>query len=291
MEPASNPLAFVRLRYPELEIRSVRALDAYRSQHRVYVVNEEVVFRFPSSPEGVRALMAEKSILSRVHAMLTLPVPRPLYASSGSLTPGEVFVGYHYIDGVPLTAKKLLSIRDISRRRRLAKQLGGFLNALHAYPVEYIGVALPEYERRADWQALYQEVREQLFARMRPDACRKIAALFDEFLGDTDLAEFTPCLRHGNLEPYNVLYSDEMGMISGIVDFHCAGVGDPAADLAGLLVHGEEFLDWVSLTYPYPQALHKRAVFIYTVAPLQEALYGLRENDPRAVDSGLEPFR
>jgi aminoglycoside 2''-phosphotransferase len=291
METASDPLAFVRQRYPELEIRGVRALDAYRSQHRVYVVNEAVVFRFPSSPAGVQALMTEKSILSRIHAMLTLPVPRPLYASSATHTPGEVFVGYHYIDGVPLTAEKLLSIRDIPRRRRLAKQLGSFLNALHAYPAEYIGVPLPEYERRADWQALYQEIREQLFARMRPDASRKIAALFEEFLGDASLAEYTPCLRHGNLEPHNVLYSDETGMISGIVDFGCAGVGDPAADLAGLLVHGEEFLDWVSLTYPYPRALHKRALFIYTLAPLREALYGLRENDPRAVDQGLEAFR
>ena len=291
METESNPLAFVQQRYPELEIRSVRALDAYRRQHRVYVVNEEVVFRFPSSPEGVQALMAEKSVLSRVHAMLTLPVPRPLYASSGTQTPGEVFVGYHYIDGTPLTAEKLLAIRDIPRRRRLAKQLGSFLQALHEYPVEYIGVPLPEYERLSDWQVLYQEVREQLFPRMRPDACRKISALFDDFLGDKNLLGFTPCLRHGNLEPHNVLYSDETGMISGIVDFSCAGVGDPAADLSGLLVHGEEFLDWVSLTYTYPQVLHKRAVFMYTVAPLQEALYGLRENDPRAVDKGLSSFR
>lgn len=287
MDGSSNPLAPVTQRYPELEIRSVRALDVYRTSHRVYVVNEEIVFRFPNTLEDVQLLMVEKSILSRVSALLPLPVPRPLYASSGTLEPGEVFVGYHYIHGTPLTREKLLSIHDIPRRRRLARQIGGFLKALHEYPADYFGVALPEYERRADWQQLYDDARADVYPRLPAGAQRRISALFDEALGDPDFLAFTPCLRHGRLEPFNVLYSDETGLLSGVVDFHCAGLGDPAADLAHLLVHGEEFLDWVSLAYMYPREMHRRALFLYATHPLQEALYGLRSHHAAALERGL----
>ncbi len=287
MDGTSNPLASVMQRYPELEIRSVRALDVYRTSHRVYVVNEEIVFRFPNTPEDVQALMVEKSILSRVSALLPLTVPRPLYASSGTLEPGEVFVGYHYINGSPLTREKLLSVRDIPRRRRLARQIGSFLKALHEYPADYIGVPLPQYERRADWQQLYDETVAGLFPLLPAGAQRRISVLFEEALGDSAFLQFTPCLRHGNLEPFNVLYSDHTGLISGVVDFHCAGLGDPAADLAHLLVHGEEFLDWVSLAYMYPREVHRRALFIHATHPLQEALYGLRSHHSAALERGL----
>lgn len=291
MEPDFGRLFYVRQRYPELEIRSVRALDMYRTEHRVFAVNETVVFRFPKDSEDVQALMLEKAILSRIHATLPLPVPHPLYSSSGTQKPGEVFVGYHYLQGMPLTVEKLLSIEDIAHRRRLAKQLGDFLCTLHAYPAEYIGVPLPQAERRADWEKMYRDAREKLFPHIHPDARRRFATLFDEFLGDAALQDYQVCLRHGKMSPYNILYNDQSGIISGVVEFRNARVGDPAVDLAGLLAYGEEFLDWASLMYMFPRETQRRAAFIHAVTPLRHALNGLCRDDPAAVDRALMPFR
>jgi aminoglycoside 2''-phosphotransferase len=291
MEPGYDLLKHIRKRYPDLEIRSVRALDDYRQEHHVYVVNEAVVFRFPSTSRGVQALMREKFILSRIHAILPLPVPRPLYSSSGTEQPGEVFVGYHYIEGTPLTPQRLQSSGDIPHQRRLARQLGEFLKALHEYPVDFIGIHLPQYERKSDWQALYQSAREQIFPLLRPEVSRRFAALFEETLNDMPMLDFTPCLTHGRLEPYNVVYDEDNRQISGVVDFSHAGVGDPAADFAGLLVHGEEFLDWVSLSYPVPLAVHRRAQFIHAVTPLQEAVDCLARGDQAGFDRLVAALR
>lgn len=291
MEPDFGRLFYVRQRYPELEIRSVRALDMYRKEHRVFAINETVVFRFPKDAQDVQALMLEKAILSRIHATLPLPVPYPLYSSSGTQKPGEVFVGYHFIQGVPLMTETLETIEDVRQRRRLAKQLGDFLCTLHAYPPEYIGVPLPQAERRTDWEGTYREAREKLFPHINTDAQRRFRALFDEFLGDEGLQDYKPCLRHGKMAPYNILYNDESGIVSGVVDFRNASVGDPAVDLAGLLAYGEEFLDWASLMYRFARETQRRAVFIHAVEPLRQALRGLCRGDADAVARALLPFQ
>ncbi len=291
MEPDFGRLFYVRQRYPELEIRSVRALDMYRKEHRVFAVNETVVFRFPKNADDVQALMLEKAILSRIHATLPLPVPHPLYSSSGTHKPGEVFVGYHYIQGVPLTPEKLGAVEDIRLRRRLAKQLGDFLCTLHAYPPEYIGVPLPLGERRADWEGTYREAREKLFPQLNAEAQRRFGALFEEFLGDAALQDYKACLRHGKIVPYNILFNHESQIVSGVVDFRRAGVGDPAIDLAGLLAYGEEFLDWASLMYRFSRETQRRAVFIHAVEPLRQALRGLCRGDAEAATRALQPYR
>jgi len=291
MEPDFGRLFYVRQRYPELEIRSVRALDMYRKEHRVFAVNESVVFRFPKNADDVQALMLEKAILSRIHATLPLPVPHPLYSSSGTQKPGEVFVGYHYMQGVPLTLEKLETIEDIRLRRRLAKQLGDFLCTLHAYPPEYIGVPLPMAELRTDWESAYRDAREKLFPQINEEAQQRFGALFEEFLGDTALQDYKPCLRHGKIVPYNILYNDEGRIVSGVVDFRNAGVGDPAMDLAGLLAYGEEFLDWASLMYHFSRETQRRAVFIHATEPLRQALRGMCRGDADAVARALKPYR
>lgn len=291
MEPGYDLLTHIRKRYPDFEIRSVRALDDYRQEHHVYVVNEAVVFRFPTTAKGVQALMREKFILSRIHATLPLPVPRPLYSSSGTETPGEVFVGYQYIQGTSLTPQRLQAVGDAVHQRRLARQLGEFLKALHDYPVDFIGILLPEYERKSDWQTLYRDAREQIFPLLRPEVSRRFTALFEETLNDASMLTFNPCLTHGRLDPYNVLYDEASGQISGVVDFSHAGIGDPAADFAGLLIHGEEFLDWVSLGYVMPHDVHRRATFIRAITPLQDAVESLRRGDQAGLDSILAALR
>lgn len=291
MEPDFGRLFFVRQRYPELEIRSVRALDMYRKEHRVFVINDSVVFRFPKDTEDVQALMLEKAILSRIHATLPLTVPYPLYASTGTQKPGEVFVGYHFIQGAPLTPEKLETIEEIAHRRRLAKQLGDFLCTLHAYPPEYIGVPLPQEERRTDWEGIYRDTREKLFPQISAEARRRFGALFDEFLGNASLQDYKPCLRHGNIVPLNILYNDESRIVSGVVDFRSAGVGDPAVDLAGLLAYGEEFLDWASLMYMFSRETQQRAIFIRAIEPLRQALRGMYRGDAGAVERALQPYR
>ena len=91
--------------------------------------------------------------------------------------------------------------------------------------------------------------------------------------------------------PYNILFNHESQIVSGVVDFRRAGVGDPAIDLAGLLAYGEEFLDWASLMYRFSRETQRRAVFIHAVEPLRQALRGLCRGDAEAATRALQPYR
>jgi len=89
----------------------------------------------------------------------------------------------------------------------------------------------------------------------------------------------------------NILYDGEKKRISGIIDFGGAGIGDPAYDFAGLLSsYGSHFLEGFSSLYPnFNQAMDRMNFYRSTFA-LQEALFGLRNNDRKAFEQGIKDY-
>ncbi len=68
--------------------------------------------------------------------------------------------------------------------------------------------------------------------------------------------------------------------VVGQIDFGTAGLGDPATEIATLLVqNGERLVDQVTATYPIAPDLSERARFRASCLELEWALIGVREND------------
>nr|WP_256123834.1 phosphotransferase [Paenibacillus chitinolyticus] len=77
--------------------------------------------------------------------------------------------------------------------------------------------------------------------------------------------------------------------VSGILDFGSAGMGDPAVDYAALLAsYGESFFRLVLDKNPEALEMLSRIIFYKGTFALQEALFGVENEDPEALKSGLE---
>ncbi|UUZ90458.1 aminoglycoside phosphotransferase family protein [Paenibacillus sp. P25] len=178
------------------------------------------------------------------------------------------------------------------RLRKLAVQLAGFLKKLHGIPVEDVLPGGRNDNGSLQWLDLYERIRTKLYPCMKQEAKEWTDRHFTGFLGDSAKAKFTPSLIHGDFGTLNILYDTAEGRISGIIDFGSAEIGDPAVDYAALLAsYGEGFFRFVTDENPEVNRYLARISFYRGTFALQEALFGLENNDEEAFRNGMEGFR
>lgn len=280
-------LKAIREDYPDLLIQEAE-LNIQEGQYNdLLIINQQLIFRFPRFAGGLKTLMREVSLLEQLQGKLSLAIPRPLYLSSSTKIIGEVFIGYPKIRGEPLWHERFQAIKDPQILTHLASQLANFLYELHSIPVEQLGLDLPINDRPQDWAKMYEEIRLHLFPKMRPDARNSISKHFESFLENAEQHTFEPALRHGDFGSGNILYDQDTQSISGILDFGSAGLGDPAVDIAAAMTFGESFFNHYYSYYPGITSLINRARFYKGTFALQEALYGLKNDDQGAFERGM----
>jgi aminoglycoside 2''-phosphotransferase len=249
------------------------------------------VFRFPRYEHLLARMRLEAAILSALHGRLPLPVPRPRFVHLEAPV-GEAFLGYRCLPGEPLERAVLRAAAGRGMVERLARQLGGFLQALHSVPYwEAIGAPLPGEETRAGTADFYARLREKVWPLMEPGARNRAAAHFESYLGQPANFAFAPVLRHGDFGASNILFDPGTGQVSGIIDFTGAAAGDPAYDVAGLLsCYGEEFVRSCARSYPAIDGFWQRARHYAGRFVLEEALFGVENGDEEALRAGLEGY-
>jgi aminoglycoside 2''-phosphotransferase len=287
----------IRQHYPALEIRTA-ASNQDGQYNDVLVVDAGpsgegvLVFRFARVPVAIQTLRHEIALQISLQDRLPLPIPEPVYTHVDTDVVGEAFVGYRMIPGRPLWREAFRVIGDAAARERMARQLADFLHALHHTPAEAIPVALPRHETVEEMADLYGRIRDRLFAHMRPDARRQVTAHFQPFVEAPDRYPFEPRLRHGDFGTGNILYDPETLSIAGILDFGSAGIGDPAVDFAGLFACYEEaFYRQCSAVYPEMEQALDRVHFYRGTFALQEALFGIENDDRGAFERGMAAYR
>jgi aminoglycoside 2''-phosphotransferase len=274
-----------------LEVRSA-SLNREGQNADVLIVNDAWIFRFPRYDEGVSRLQTEAAILRGLAGKLPLPVPEPGYVHLSDQPPGDAFLGYRMLPGRPLWPDDLLEIEDGATVTHLAHSLGGFLRALHG--IDYaamIDAELDNADTLHSFRAFYRRIRQELFEWMRPRVRTRIERLFTAYLADERHFEFRPVLRHGDFGSSNILYDRRTCRLTGIVDFGSAAVGDPAYDVAGLLAsYGEEFVEASARTYPQIEGFMARVEFYQQTFALEEALFGVENDDEAAFRAGMATF-
>lgn len=288
----------IRQAYPKLDLSSAQLYASGQNNDLVLMSlgTERILFRFPRHIEAVWDLRQEAALLAGLHGHLPLPIPRSRFVHLTGEVPGEVFIGYAMLPGEPLLYEHLAALPE-SEHDRLAAQLGGFLQALHAMPVrELTDMGLPHVTGYETWADLYARVQQFLFPLMRREAREDVAARFEAFLGNSHSFTYEMALVHGDFGPSNILYDAEQGRISGILDFGGAGLGDPALDLAAAAMsapygYGEAFLRRMVRVYPEVLTGLERARFYASTFALQEALFGAEHDDAEALERGLAEYR
>lgn len=208
--------------FPEWRSLAVRPVEIDGWDNRTFHLGDEYTVRLPSGPGYASQVHKEIRILPIVAAGVSLPVPEIV----GVGVPGA---GYpfswtvrRWIDGTP--ARDVPSLdRDL-----FARDIARFLHELWA--IDTVGgPTAGEHSagRGAPLQQWDEQVRSALDALgPRVDATRA-RELWDDALHATDHHE--PRWFHGDVAVGNLLTRG--GRLSAVIDFGCAGVGDPACDL------------------------------------------------------------
>jgi aminoglycoside 2''-phosphotransferase len=199
-------------------------------------------------------------------------------------------MGYCLIPGETLTSQKLNALQDQPAWGHIAAQFGEFLTILHRLDISSLDVDLPTQDDRGYWAQMYADICELLYDAMRPDARQAVSAHFETYLEAAETQPFTPCLRHGDFGPSNMLYDPKTNTMQGVLDFSSAALGDPAVDLSSLSCYGDDFLLEAMKHYPATEAMLARARFYRGTFALQEALAGAKLNDQRAYDGGIASY-
>jgi len=205
----------------------------------VIEVNQEWMFRFPRRPSTMKALLCEKRFLPGFEKLSPIPIPQISYS-------GEDFYGYRKIKGMPLTPRLFSTLKD-NVRKRIARQLGGFLSSLHNFPLEQAH----EMGLTDGWSGW----REQAFVGFKENIARVLSTTAREktmeFLVQFFAMDWKRVVIHGDLYPPDHVFIDEsLQGISGIIDFSDLTLEDAATDFQSILEDfGEGFFRDVAACY------------------------------------------
>jgi aminoglycoside phosphotransferase (APT) family kinase protein len=274
----------------DLEVQSVVSIEQGWDSS-VYEVNGEWIVRVPRRLEVRDRMRKEAALLPLLGA--TLPVPIP-HVSVTEDTAAAFFVAYPKLPGDPLRER----LRRGPAEERLGTEAGVFLAALHAFPRSTVlRAGIPDVSA-ADWladqRAFAKRCENDVTPLLTPAEREQARAMFAEFFSRRP-DELETALIHGDLGPEHILCRNDV--LSGVIDWSDARIGDPALDFAWLLYGtGELFGDAVLRAYAEGAGstdddLPARALFFHRLGPWHEVLHGLEFERPELVTTGLGGVR
>lgn len=260
---------------PELVIATLE-LNREGLLNDIVIVNDQLVFRFAKHDFGFKNLQEEANVLRLLNNYITLQIPEPFYATDDALA-------YQLIPGEALRRDLLMKLTE-SDQQAIADQLAQFLKELHGVPVSEISDfkvpmadALMKYE---GWVKVYQRIREKVFPLLQQHQREWATAHFESHLADESNFEYELKMVDTDIAPYHILFDSQKKRINGIIDFGCAGLGDPAIDIGVVIYqYGESFVARLYELYPQADAYLKRARFYAGAQELRWVLAGIERNE------------
>jgi aminoglycoside 2''-phosphotransferase len=261
---------------PEIAVNSI-SLNREGLLNDVVIVNGELIFRFPKHEYGFKHLKDEARILRLLRNYITLEIPSPLYEADDCLA-------YRMIPGETLRRDMLMKLPE-DYQQAIADQLAQFLKELHGVPVNEIvdfevpiADALMKYE---GWVDAYERIREKVLALLMPHVREGVTEHFESHLSDRSNFEYELRMVDTDIPPYHIMYDRQRRGVNGIIDFGCAGLGDPAIDFGVIIYnYGETFTDRFYSVYPEAETYLKRARFYAGAHEVRWLLTGIERNDP-----------
>lgn len=232
--------------------------------------------RVPKSEACAVPLALEPRLVPTLEAAGVPFVPRGMRAVLDA--EGRLLATAH--EHVPGEAAR--HVRPLSRgaaRETLARELGRYLGALHAFPAaEARRLGVPE---RDLWPDQYVPLIEAVRPHLGPRTRERLDALCAAFLAAGGSSHAPRVLVHGDIDGRNVLL-DAGGALSGVIDYSDAMLADPALDFACILNDWSwPFLERVLAHYPLEvdADARRRTAFYIAAGPLFDVRQGAATGD------------
>ena len=220
----------VEAQFPDLVIRDFRFVTE-GWDNRAFLLNDEIVFRFPRRHIAVDLIRTESRILPLLVPQLSLPIPEPIYLGEPDESFPWPFAGYRWLQG---TTACRMNLND-DERSRLAKPLARFLRELHSVSLPE-GVDLyPDVHGRNDITNQVEKITERLDRMVQVGAIDDASSLKDlaeRLAAQSALSKKAVC--HGDLYCRHLLLDDRRELC-GVIDWGDLHYGDIAWDLG--IVH------------------------------------------------------
>jgi len=209
--------------FPEWSALPVSAVAISGWDNRSFRLGDAYVARLPSAARYAGQVEKEQTWLPVLAQHLPVSIPRP--AARGAPGCGYPFAWsvYTWLPG------ETAAIAPIADRTAFARQLAGFIHALHR--IDPSGAPVPggeNFHRGGSLQVYDAEARKAIG---RLDAGWNRSALLAIWEEGVSTTWNRPSLWvHGDLSPGNLLV--ENGALSAVIDFGQMCAGDPACDFA-----------------------------------------------------------
>ena len=272
-------IQFIRKAIPTIEISHLEE-NNYGWDNDIFIINHQLVFRFPKTEQISHKIMKEKQVLGLLNKkkpILQLPDYSLFFDEHKKL----ICTCHKYIDGVPLIGNS-----DMMNWDESAKLLADFLTKLHRIQaVDYNKYSISTIHTFDYWNHFYSAIKQEIYPLITLDYQSTIEQLFQRFFNQFTNKAKINCIIHGDLTCSNILFSPNSKLVSGVIDFTDAQISDPAFDFAGFYWDlGADFTMKVLSYYEGTESAHtifERVKDFYGLQPVfHELLHAVRNRLP-----------
>lgn len=249
----------IKDRFPEFTNSQLVGDDSGWDNYAI-IVDDEYLFRFPRRQESLDQIRREAEVLDILHAKLPKHIEVPRYLAT-NLDDDYPFVYYKMIQGQPLT-KELYDGFSEEEKDRFVNYMVEFLHTLHDIDIENCK-NLEKVNAPSKYRDFYQQVTKVCLKHLTPDEQRKIKRLFEGYLRDTSMQNYSPVAVHGDLSENHILITQN-GI--GIIDFSEMCYFDEAGDFMD--VSSEELRTAMLDAYEADNTLREKVRLRVLVRPL-----------------------
>ncbi|WP_328967395.1 aminoglycoside phosphotransferase family protein [Streptomyces sp. NBC_00239] len=223
-------------RFPQWAALPVERFPSGGTVNAVYRLGDDMTVRLPLAQGGAGDVAMEQEWLPRLAPLLPTAVPRVL----GAGEPAEGFPWPWSVYG--WLAGENPEAGAVAAPELLAADLAAFVAAMRSItlpaadgPGRRTGAPTPPVAHRGGPLALQDAGTREGIAALRgiPEEgvdCDAVAAVWDDAMRAPE-PDGPPVWLHADLMPGNLLVDGATGRLTAVIDFGCAGVGDPACDL------------------------------------------------------------
>jgi aminoglycoside 2''-phosphotransferase len=254
-----------------------------------FLINENIIFRFPKSDEAQRNNKKEIAALAIIAPRLNLPIPNFQYVSKQ-----QKFIGHPIIHGENLSIKLYHSLNE-NFQVKIQKSIAIFLNQLHQIDLSSVkDCKLDVMDYKEEYSADLVSAKNLIYPKLSAFEQNRITQMFATYFSHKINFNYTPALIHNDFSTDHILYEKTISEISGIIDFGDLAIGDPDYDLMYLYdSFGVDFINGLLRYYDRQQAgtLIDKLSFFSLANKIQILNNRILEEDEMGIHEGYEKLK
>lgn len=197
----------------------------------VYLINNNLVFRFPRRKEGILLIEREMSILPLLQENIALKIPTPKYFGQPSNLFSRPFYGHKLIHGHSGCSVSLKHVEY----KQLAVDLALFLKSLHEIDIKQLALPceLDPVFNRTDVPSMLKNLEGRLVDIKKHYDLSSYTNKFDLIIKNISSYKMSAMkkITHGDLYHRHLLFDDKHSL-SAVIDWGDCSIGDSVVDLA-----------------------------------------------------------